>query len=369
MIAIIVIAGLMYGFGFFPEEKPVPDQPISFPPPPKIKPDQIVTVVDRNRIQPIDFPQFEAVAVAATGMKAHERVIGLVINGEARAYPINILSVHEVVNDVVGGEPVAVTWCPLCFSALVFSRKLEGFSEPLTFGVSGALLHNTLVMYDRQTETLWSQLYGAAIDGEFAGVTLSVYPSILTNWEVWQSQYPDSQVLSKELTCEQFDCLAFQISAQSGYSTDPYRSYYQTSEFGVYDGQIPRGLEAGEAKRRVLGVRIGDRERAYPFTVLAEHTLINDQIGGLPVLVVFDPESQTGLVFIRLTAERTLTFRHASDVTGMVVDDETESRWDALTGEAVGGELRGEQLESLVATAAFEYGWFDYFPESEVYLP
>ncbi len=121
-----------------------------------------------------------------------ERVIGVIINGDARAYPIPILSNHEIVNDIVGGEPVAITWCPLCYTALVFSRNVEGWDEPLSFGVSGKLLYNTLVMYDRQSNTLWSQLYGAAVEGDLAGRTLAVFPSVNTEWAAWQSQYPDS---------------------------------------------------------------------------------------------------------------------------------------------------------------------------------
>jgi hypothetical protein len=112
------------------------DQPSLVPPPPEVDLRAIADLLPPDSIQSIDEPQFETISESEPFMDPDERVIGLVINGEARAYPINILSSHEIVNDIVGGEPVAVTWCPLCFSAIVFSRELEGLDRPLQFGVS-----------------------------------------------------------------------------------------------------------------------------------------------------------------------------------------------------------------------------------------
>jgi hypothetical protein len=351
------------------------------PPPPAVDSAELDKLLPPDAIPAINDPQFETAQAAAALLKPDERVIGLVINGQARAYPINIMSSHEIVNDVVGGQPVAVTWCPLCYSALVFSRRVEGQAEPLTFGVSGSLLYNTLVMFDRETESLWSQLYGGALDGPLAGQSLAVYPSLHTEWAAWQAQHPDTLVLSKRLTCRQFGCGTYAANPRASYLVDPYAGYYNQPDEGVIDSQIPRDPEddffRAEPraptekivlwKERVLGLRLAGRARAYPYQVLADEPLVNDAIGGEPVLVWFDPETQAGAAYSRRLGERTLTFRADPGAPGGLLDDQTGSRWVPATGQAVEGPLSGQALTPLVVTPAFEFGWFDYFPESDVY--
>jgi hypothetical protein len=345
------------------------DEPLVLPPPPEVNPALIVTVLDRDSIRSIDDPQFEPASIAAAGIDPDERVIGLVINGEARAYPIPILSAHEIVNDLVGGEPVAITWCPLCYTALVFSRRVGGQLEPLTFGVSGKLLENTLVLYDRQTGSLWSQLYGGAIAGELTGSSLGVFPSLHTEWAAWQALHPDSQVLSKRLTCDQFDCGTYATNPRGSYDVDPYESYYNTPYEGIVNFQIPREAGAAERKARVLGVRVGGQARAYPFSILEKTALINDEISGVPVVVWFDLDTKTGAAYVRIAEERQLSFQADTKDPAILIDEQTGSQWQAATGEAISGPLRGTQLPGLVATSAFEFGWFGYFPQSEIYEP
>lgn len=351
------------------QSSPPRDQPLALPPPPAVDPGFIVTVLPRDSIRAIDDPQLEPATLAASEMDPDERVIGLVINGDARAYPIPILSSHEIVNDVVGGEPMAITWCPLCYSALVFSRRVEGEARPLTFGVSGKLLYNTLVMYDRQTGSLWSQLYGAAVDGPLAGTTLAVFPSLLTEWAAWRAQHPDTLVLSKRLTRAQFGRGTYAESPRGSYDVDPYASYYNMPDEGVVDHQVPRDAFERRRKERVLGVRVGDRARAYPFRALATRPAINDQVGDVSVLVWFDPETQTGAAFERRTDGQVLTFRADPTASGFLLDAETGSRWRATSGTAVSGPLRGTRLPSLPATPAFAFGWYDHFPDSDTYRP
>ncbi len=344
------------------------DHPLRVPPPPSVDPALIVTVLPRDAIRAIDHPQFES-ATQATEIDPDEHVIGVVIHGEARAYPLPILSSHEIVNDVIGGEPVAVTWCPLCYTALVFSRRVEGRAAPLTFGVSGKLLYNTLVMYDRETGSLWSQLYGAAIDGPLAGKTLRLYPSLLTEWAAWRAEHPHTQVLSKRLTRLQFNRGTYAESPRGSYDVDPYASYYNMPDEGVVNHQIPRDAFQRRRKERVLGLRVGDRARAYPFRVLARHPVVNDRVGDVPVLVWFDPETQTGVAFDRRVAGRVLTFRADSAAPDVLVDRETGTRWRALTGTAVSGPLQGQHLRWLPSTPAFAFGWYDHYPHSETYSP
>lgn len=348
-------------------EQPAGDRPVLVPPPPEVDPGLIQQLLPKDSIRAIDDPQFEGDAQVAAGMNPDERVVGLVINGDARAYPINILSVHEVVNDVVGGEPVAITWCPLCYTALVFSRQVEGRAEPLSFGVSGALLHETLVMYDRQTDSLWSQLYGAAVDGPLDGARLAFFPSVHTEWSAWQKEHADGQVLSKSLTCAQFNCGSYANNPFGSYEVDPYESYYQRPDEGVVNRQLLRdGAERGP-KKRVLGVRLAGRARAYPYDTLKEQTIVNDEINGVPILIWFDPATKTGAAFGRRLGTRTLTFDAYPADPDVLVDRESGSRWQAISGTAVSGPLEGESLLPLVATPAFEFGWSNYFPESETY--
>jgi hypothetical protein len=336
---------------------------ISLPTPPAIDVSSLDTLLPADSIRAIDDPQFEN-ADRIQDMAPEERVIGIEINGDSRAYPLNILSSHEIVNDVVGGEPVAVTWCPLCYSALVFSRAVDG--KPLTFGVSGKLLNNTLVMFDRNTGSLWSQLYGGAISGDLSGTALSVFPSVLTTWESWLTQHPQGQVLSKQLTCAQFNCGTYATNPRSSYVVDPYDSYYVSADEGVVNRQIPRDEFSGRPKERVLGVRVNGAARAYPFTVLAEERVINDEIGGVPVLIWFDPESQTGAAFRREVDGRIVTFEPDADDPTLVLDIESSGRWSGASGQGHGPRNRSS-LTPLISTPAFEFGWYDYFPQSDTY--
>jgi hypothetical protein len=299
-------------------------------------------------------------------MTPGERVIALEINGDARAYPINILSSHEIVNDVVGGQPVAITWCPLCYSALVFKREVGG--RELSFGVSGQLLQNTLVMHDRQTESLWSQLYGGAVSGPLAGSALELFPSVVTEWESWRSQQPDGRVLSKRQTCETFSCGSYSTNPRGSYDVDPYASYYATAEEGVVNRQIPRETVTGAPKQRVLGVRLGETARAYPYAVLAEERVINDVIDGQPVVIWFDPRTESGAAFERTVEGMALEFLPDSAETAIMRDAQTFSMWSGLTGESQQGSYTGSRLAPLVATPAFEFGWYGYFPHSDTYV-
>jgi hypothetical protein len=281
------------------------------------------------------------------------------------------LGSHEIVNDVIGGEPVAITWCPLCFTALVFSRRVPGQAEPLSFGVSGKLLRETLVMYDRQTESLWSQLYGAAIDGPLAGSRLSFFSSVLTEWQSWRQQQPETLVLSKPLTCRQFNCGTYASNPRGSYDVDPYAGYYNSAAEGVVNRRVPReeGLAEDQPKERVLGLRLGNVQRAYPEALLKEQSLINDTLNGWPVLVWFDPETSTGAAYGRQIDEQVLTFVHQSRETSasLLIDEQTGSSWSPVTGQAVGGPLKGRRLPPLVVTPAFAFGWYGYFPDSELY--
>lgn len=146
----------------------------------------------KDGIPSIDDPRFIP-ARASQALEPTEPVIGLEIGGDARAYPLRILTWHEIVNDTVGGTPVAVTYCPLCNAAIVFDRRVDG--RVLEFGTTGRLRHSDLVMYDRETESWWQQFLGEAIVGAMTGQRLTPLPARLESWQSFLARHPDGQVL------------------------------------------------------------------------------------------------------------------------------------------------------------------------------
>ncbi len=227
----------------------------------------------------------------------------------------------------------------------MYSREIEG--QEYTFGVSGKLVMNVLVMYDRQTGSLWSQLRGDAIEGPMVGKSLTFLPSWMTTWEDWKSRHPDTLALEK------------------GYSGnyDPYRGYYQSGQTGVI-GESRRD-DRLYAKEFVIGVDLDGHQVAFPFSRLNTEPVVNFQVGQAPVLVVFNIQTGTGVVFDRRHEGQQLTFEGEDDL--VLTDQETGSTWDGLTGTAIAGPLEGTTLNRLKSTASFWFGWKDWYPDSEIY--
>jgi hypothetical protein len=229
----------------------------------------------------------------------------------------------------------------------VYSREING--EEFTFGVSGKLIMNVLVMYDRQTGTLWSQLLGEAVEGELKGTKLSFLPSWQTTWADWKAQHPDTLALRK------------------GYSGDfdPYESYYASSQTGV----IGESLDDDRlyVKEFVVGVEQNGKAVAYPFSVLNNQPVVNHQVGELETLVVFNVDTGTGVVFNREVDGQILTFDQVPGSGLVLVDRQTGSQWDGLAGEAIEGSLAGTSLRRVKSTSAFWFGWKDFYPDTIVY--
>lgn len=206
---------------------------------------------------------------------------------------------------------------------------------------------NVLVMYDRQTETLWSQLLGEAVAGPLKGTKLKFLPAWQTTWEDWKATHPDTLALRK------------------GYfgGRDPYDSYYQSGSSGVI-GQAVLD-ERLYVKEFVVGVEQNGEAAAYPFSVLNEQPAVNDAVSDVSVLVVFNKDTGTGVVFDRRVNEQVLTFRAQENLE--LIDEETGTRWNGLTGEALEGPLVGESLVRIKSTSSFWFGWKDWYPETRVY--
>ena len=227
----------------------------------------------------------------------------------------------------------------------MYSRIID--EEEYTFGVSGKLIMNVLVMYDRQTETLWSQLLGEAVEGELQGTKLEFLPSLQTTWTDWKSRSPDTLALRK------------------GYygARDPYDSYYSSGRAGVI-GEATRD-ERLYIKEFVVGVELNGDPVAFPFSVLNDEPVVNHEVGGEPILVVFNAETGTGVVYKREADGQVLTFSQVEGTT--IMDVETGTVWNGLTGEALEGSLVGNTLTRVKSTSSFWFGWKDWYSDSEVY--
>jgi hypothetical protein len=295
----------------------------------------------------------------ATALPDSSLVIGVERGGEARAYPIDLLSLHEVVNDVVGGVPIAVTWCPLCASAVGYDRRVA--DDTLTFGVSGYLYRANLMLFDRETGSLWSQLLGGAVTGRMRGASLHRIPVAHETWEQWRSRHPETLVLSILR-----DPLGRALAEPYHYSSVgnedsnvPYSTY--ATKVPIYKPRIVRGV--GDASR-VYGLVLGGRAKAYPVPALWRARVANDVFAGLPILAVYKENSAAVDLYSRRVGDRVLGFRRAG---AALVDRETGSRWSLLTGRAVAGELEGLTLARLPAVSSYWFAWRDFYPQTEIW--
>lgn len=202
----------------------------------------------KDGIPPIDDPRFVPVADSA-GLSGSEPVIGVMLDGVAKAYPLRILIWHEIVNDTVGNIPVAVTFCPLCNAAVVFDRRVAG--QVLDFGTTGMLRNSDLVMYDRQTESWWQQFLGRAIVGEMTGTDLRILPSRLESWERFKARAPAGLVLVPN------------SPRLRDYGRNPYAGYDGSAVPFLYDGDAPPGIAP---LARVVSLE--DRSEAWSLDLL-----------------------------------------------------------------------------------------------------
>ncbi|MCI0628882.1 MAG: DUF3179 domain-containing protein [Acidobacteria bacterium] len=239
----------------------------------------------RDGIPAIDHPKFVP-AAKASFLRGGDRVLAVEHNGVAKAYPIGILNWHEIVNDDFAGQPVVVTWCPLCLSGIVYDPNVNG--RTLTFGVSGKLYKSALVMYDRETESLWSQIMQQAITGPLTGTKLVMIPAQHTTWEDWRKGYPQTLVLSPD------------TGHRRDYGLNPYQPYWEGGEphfRSAKDAEAARNRHSLRPMERVLGVKVNGVHKAYPFFALKKRgARIDDNIGGSTVRVHFDPKSESAWI-------------------------------------------------------------------------
>ncbi|MEV2278096.1 DUF3179 domain-containing protein [Nocardiopsis sp. NPDC049922] len=305
-------------------------------------------------------PAFEDVA-DVDWLEDSDPVLGVSVEGEERAYPVRILIWHEIVNDTVADVPVAVTYCPLCDSALAFDRRVG--DRILDFGVSGMLYNSDLVMFDRQTHSLWPQIEGRAVAGTLTGTELDRVSVAVVSWDQWRDAHPDGAVLSLDTGHER------------DYGHNPYVGYDDpdTDPFLLDTDADPRL----PAKARVIGIGSEDAALAVPVDHALESGVVETEVDGEPVTVWARPGTTSALdaaviaegretavtgVFRPRLDGRDLTF--AADGDGFT-DHQTGSRWNIL-GHAVDGELAGERLTPVDHLDTFWFAWVGFTPETEI---
>lgn len=225
----------------------------------------------RDGIPAIDTPRFVA-AAAASFLKENERVLGIRRHGISKAYPIAILNWHEIVNDEFAGEPVAVTYCPLCGTGIAYRARAG--DETLTFGVSGLLYNSDMLLYDRKTRSLWSQIMRQAVSGPMKGAKLEAIPIDHTRWSDWRQRHPDTLVLSTE------------TGYQRDYSRSPYLDYESSRKLWF---PVPAQDDRYHPKEQVLGVEVDGSFKAYPFVELEKSAGdVHDTLSGREIIVTYD---------------------------------------------------------------------------------
>lgn len=320
-------------------------------PKPMVPLDKIVSGgVPKDGIPSIDRPVFVSAAEADGFLQGSDIVIGVNINGDVRAYPLKILVWHEIVNDEIEDIPLAVTYCPLCFTSQVFNRTVDG--QVLEFGVSGKLYNSNLIMYDRSSETLWSQALGMGIVGKYSGTKLEKIPFDLAYWNDWRELYPNSKVLS--------------INTGFGrpYDVDPYGDYYTNPN--IYFPVSHRDYRLG-AKEVVIGIEYNGMYKAYRLDDIEGKKVINDSINGKPIVLLSPYPYMVRVFDASLDNGRVLEFQYNRDSNEMV-DKQTGSRW-SIDGSVIDGGMEGKSLTRLPVDIGFWFTWAAFHPDTELYRP
>ena len=312
--------------------------------------------VPRDGIPALTDPRMVPASSSEAGYLAdQDRVVGLMMNGEPRAYPQNILWWHEVINDKVGGVPVIVTHCPLTGTSVVYDASFGG--QRHTFGVSGFLYNNNLICYDRQVEGdpgRWvPQMYGAIVTGPGVGNGWPTLPAVETTWQHWRTLHPDTKV----------------VSGQTGHSRNyelyPYGGYYT-------DGRLlfplTKPLDSRfHLKALTYGLGLNGSFKAYPFQVLGdEPQVVNDTVGGIPVAIVYLPTWQTAWGFARTVGEEVLTF--VFDWNGgdsRILDADGDAMWSVEGDPLEGTSIPLTPLDG--GYIGFWFAWAAFHPGIDVY--
>ncbi|MCA9970723.1 MAG: DUF3179 domain-containing protein [Anaerolineales bacterium] len=303
-------------------------------------------------------------AAEAEYLDPENAVFGLVVNGEARAYPLRILDWHEMANDVIGGVPVSLAYCTLCGAAIAYDGRASD-GETYTFGSSGFLYRSNKLMYDRQTRTLWNQLTGEPVLGELAAsdVTLSLLPVVLTTWAEWQARHPETLV----------------VDIETGYG----RAYTPGAAYGNYFADertmfpvAPRS-DVLDTKAQIFALRLGGTPKAYPLEALVAAGVVNDVVAETAVVLIapgalidvsgvnqyVGPVTYAAGAEVRAYAGDGRLFKPGAKPDTVL--DEAGGVWQVTEEALIGPD--GEMAPRLPGHLAYWFGWYAFFPQTEVW--
>jgi len=332
---------------------------------------EIQIVLPKGSFPTLDTPKFVNKTEGLKMFFAKEPVITVVINGVAKAYSLNILTMHEIANDELEGIPILVTYCPLCNSGIVFNRVINyhGQTEILEFEASGMLRNSDMVMLDRKTETLWQQLMGTAIVGTYNKIALDIVPSLIISVEDFFKRYPNGKMLSKNTGF---------INSEKKYGYNPYKKYDEKEnpiQHFFNSDKVDKRLPAME---RIVDIENNGDYKVYSFTSVAKNGVINDTFKTSNVVLFYKSGSISILDEKDISASKDvgsvtvfsanlegvlLTFKKNKNV---FIDIETGSKWD-ITGHCYSGKLKGKQLQIMPHGNHFAFAWLAFNPTSEIY--
>ena len=329
--------------------------------------DELWILLKRDGITPVDEPEFLSESEARGIFFANEPVILVNLESEPKAYPLSILTYHEIVNDRSGDSWFTVTFCPLCNSSVVFNRKLDfmGKTYTLDFGTSGMLRKSNLVMWDRQTESWWQQITGSAVSGELTGAELEMLPSQIITLDEFYRDYPDGKMLSTS------------TGQNKDYGSNPYVDYDnpENTQPRLFGEEVDSRMLPME---RVIHVFGSVTPKVYPLSILQEKSVINDVHEGIKLVIFYQDgavsildkkeisESKnvgTATVFNPVVDNVKLQFKKADE---NFVDKQSGSVW-TVTGKCISGDYEGTQLKTVVYGNHFAFAWLAFYPETIIY--
>ena len=304
--------------------------------------------VPKDGIPALDRPGFVEASKTAF-WKDDERVFGIFLGSEAKAYPHRILDAHEMANDVVGGRSVSLAYCTLCGSGVLYDgdHSARKGAPPFTFGSSGLLYRSNKLMYDRPTNSLWNQLTGEPVAGRLAesGIRLERLPMVVTTWGEWKREHPETVVLDPEKTGFERD-----------YQKSPYEDYFDSGET-----MFPVWLKNDRlaTKEVVFALIVQGRPKAYPIEVLKRETFIHDEVGGKTIVLVTNPRSGAARAY------EASGRRFAPGGGERLIEEGKGTAW-RIEEESLVAES-GETLPRIAGHNAFWFGWYAFFPTTEIY--
>ncbi len=329
---------------------------------------ELQVVLPKQSFPIIDYPAFVGKSDGMDMFYEHEPVIAAEINGRAKAYPLNMLTMHEMTNDTLAGVPILPTYCPLCNASVTYDRRFDG--QVLEFEVSGMLRKSDMVMFDRQTETWWQQLMGDGLVGKYAGESLDVVPSLIISVSEFFERYPDGQILSTQTGTSSMDRYGSNPYVRyDSICKIPYDRFFDASEV---DARLP-------AMERVVDIEVDGQRKIYPWTEIRNAGVIQDELACESVVLFY----QSGTVSV-MDAARISESRNIGSVTvfspvledgtrltfhrkrGRIADRDTGSEWD-ITGRCISGELEGQQLQIFPYGNHFAFAMLEFYPDDEIY--